>query len=125
MACTLFGAAGFWGIGVRTFNYEGHGKGDDKKKVGTDYNLKDNSINQLWPGIVAGEWHNNHHLYPKSARSGFKPHQIDLAWYYIKVMHTLGAVKQYKDFKKQFYIQHYLPSKTKPELLQPIEQTVQ
>jgi len=125
LACTLFGAAGFWGIGVRTFNYEGHGKGDDKKKVGTDYNLKDNSINQLWPGIVAGEWHNNHHLYPKSARSGFKPHQIDLTWYYIKMMHTLGAVKQYKDFKKQFYIQHYLPSKVKPELLQPIEQTAQ
>ena len=79
LACSLFGAAGFWAIGVRTFNYEGHGKGEDKQREGIDYNQKDNSVNQLWPGIVAGEWHNNHHLFPKSARSGFKPQQIDLA----------------------------------------------
>ncbi len=110
LACSLFGAAGFWAVGVRTFNYDGHGKGKDKQRDGVDYNRKDNSINQLWPGIVAGEWHNNHHLYPKSARSGFKPHQVDLAWYYIKLMSMVGAVSQYKDNKKQFYKNYYLPS---------------
>ena len=109
LACSLFGAAAFWAVGVRTFNYEGHGKGEDKQRAGVDYNHKDNSVNQLWPGIVAGEWHNNHHLFPKSARSGFKPHQIDLAWYYIKLMSMLGAVSQYKDYKKQFYKEYYLP----------------
>lgn len=109
LACSLFGAAAFWAVGVRTFNYEGHGKGEDKQREGTDYNQKDKSINQLWPGFVAGEWHNNHHLFPKSARSGFKPHQIDLAWYYIKLMSMLGAVSKYKDYKKQFYQQYHLP----------------
>ncbi len=109
LAVTLFGAAGFWAVGVRTYNYEGHAKGNDKQKEGTDYNHHDKSINQLWPGIVAGEWHNNHHLYPKSARSGFKPLQVDLAWYYIKFMYTIGAVTQYKDSKKQFYEKYYLP----------------
>ena len=109
LACSLFGSAAFWAIGVRTFNYEGHGKGEDKQREGVDYNQKDNSVNQLWPGIVAGEWHNNHHLYPKSARSGFKPHQIDFAWYYIKGMNILGAVSNYKDYKKQFYKQHHVP----------------
>lgn len=79
LACCLFGAAGFWAIGVPTFNYEGHDKGLDKQKEGNDYNLDDKSINQIWPGIVVGEWHNNHHLFPKSARSGFRPFQIDFA----------------------------------------------
>ena len=102
LACTLFGAAGFWAVGVRTFNYEGHGKGKDKRREGVDFNRKDQSVNQIWPGLVAGEWHNNHHLYPKSARSGFKAYQVDMAWYYIRLMNRLGAVVSYRDDKKQF-----------------------
>jgi len=107
LACTLFGAAGFWAVGVRTFNYEGHGKGEDKRREGTDYNRADMSVNQLWPGIVAGEWHNNHHLYPKSARSGFLSHQVDLAWVYIKALHFLGGVTEYHDSKKKFLKEYY------------------
>lgn len=110
----LFGAAGFWAIGVRTFNYEGHGKGKDKRKDGSDFNRKDLSINQIWPGFVAGEWHNNHHLFPSSARSGFLKHQIDLAWYYIKFLNIVGAVTSYHDSKKVFlakYQQPYLEEK--------------
>ncbi|GAA4785740.1 hypothetical protein GCM10023231_12020 [Olivibacter ginsenosidimutans] len=102
LACALFGAAAFWAIGVRTFNYEGHGKGKDKRKKGYDLNESDMSINQVWPGIVAGEWHNNHHLYPSSARSGFLKHQIDFAWYYIKLLHLIGGVTTYHDSKPAF-----------------------
>jgi sn-1 stearoyl-lipid 9-desaturase len=109
LVCTLFAAAGVWAVGVRTFNYEGHGKGKDKRREGTDYNRDDMSINQVWPGFVAGEWHNNHHLFPKSARSGFKPYQIDFAWYYIKFMSMIGAVSSYRDSKKQFYQEYYKP----------------
>jgi fatty-acid desaturase len=65
LACAVFGSAGIWAVGVRTFNYEGHGKGEDKRRDGVDYNREDMSINQVWPGYVAGEWHNNHHLLPK------------------------------------------------------------
>jgi len=106
---TLFGAAGFWAIGVRTFNYEGHGKGKEKHREGTDFNRKDLSINQIWPGFVAGEWHNNHHLFPCSARSGFLRHQVDLAWYYIKFMNVVGAVSSYRDSKKMFLEQYRQP----------------
>ncbi|WP_428330810.1 fatty acid desaturase [Mucilaginibacter sp.] len=106
LVCALFGAAGFWAVGVRTFNYEGHGKGKDMRKDGVDYNRDDMSINQVWPGIVAGEWHNNHHLFPKSARSGFKPYQVDMAWYYIKFLSIIGAVSSYHDSKKQFYLEY-------------------
>jgi stearoyl-CoA desaturase (delta-9 desaturase) len=102
LACSLFAAAGIWAIGVRTFNYDGHGHGRDKQRDGIDYHKKDKSINQLWPGLVAGEWHNNHHLYPKSARSGFKRYQPDLAWQYIRFMHRLGAVSEYRDYKNVF-----------------------
>ncbi|MCJ8211572.1 fatty acid desaturase [Mucilaginibacter sp. RS28] len=102
LACSLFAAAGIWAVGVRTFNYDGHGQGKDKQRDGIDYNRNDKSINQLWPGLVAGEWHNNHHLYPKSARSGFKAHQLDLAWQYIRFLNRLGAISTYKDSKQAF-----------------------
>ncbi|MDN3584567.1 fatty acid desaturase [Mucilaginibacter flavus] len=112
LACCMFGAAGFWALGVRTFNYDGHGKGKISHRPGIDFNRKDKSINQLWPGFVAGEWHNNHHLFPKSARSGFKKYQVDLAWYYIKMMYLLGAVSSYKDHKKEFENRFIVPHKT-------------
>jgi stearoyl-CoA desaturase (delta-9 desaturase) len=113
-AVALFTGAFIWGMGVRTFNYEGHGKGENKQVEGTDFNTDDKSINQWWPGIVAGEWHNNHHLYPASARSGFLPGQIDLAWYYIRTLKFFGAVTMCRDAKKQFlekYRQPYLETK--------------
>ena len=108
LVCTLFGAAAFWAIGVRTFNYEGHGKGQDKRRPGYDFNDKDLSVNQLWPGIVAGEWHNNHHLYPRSARSGFLRHQVDFAWYYIRLLHWIGGVTHYHDSKQAFLEKYVL-----------------
>jgi fatty-acid desaturase len=129
LACALFGAAAFWAVGVRTFNYEGHGKGEDKRREGIDFNRDDMSINQVWPGLVAGEWHNNHHLFPKSARSGFKPFQVDMAWYFIKFMHLVGAVSSYRDSKKQFYEQYYKApecklSRVKIEVNLPQEEAV-
>ncbi|RYD56207.1 MAG: acyl-CoA desaturase [Sphingobacteriales bacterium] len=113
LACTIFGAAMFWAVGVRTFNYEGHGKGEDKRKDGVDYNRLDMSINQIWPGFVAGEWHNNHHMYPRSAQSGFLKHQIDFAWYYVKFLSMIGGVSSYNNAKKQFLEQYYIPKKLK------------
>jgi fatty-acid desaturase len=109
LAITIFGAAAFWAVGVRTFNYEGHGKGEDKRREGIDFHRKDMSINQIWPGIVAGEWHNNHHLYPKSARTGFLNYQIDFAWYYIWTLSKLGIVTAYNDSKKDFRSRFSVP----------------
>jgi sn-1 stearoyl-lipid 9-desaturase len=109
LVCALFGSAFIWAVGVRTFNFEGHGKGKDLRQDGIDHNRKDMSINQLWPGYVAGEWHNNHHLYPKSARSGFLPYQFDLAWCYVKLMHRLGAITSYHDSREDFYKKYHLP----------------
>jgi len=108
-AFALFAGAAVWAVGVRTFNYEGHGKGKDKRKDGVDYNREDMSINQAWPGYVAGEWHNNHHMFPASARSGFLWHQLDLAWCYIYLLHKLGGVSKYHDAKKLFQAKVHAP----------------
>ena len=67
------------------------------------------SINQVWPGYVAGEWHNNHHLFPRSARSGFLPYQLDLAYLYVRLLYLLGAVTSYRDSRRQFYEQYHTP----------------
>ncbi len=102
LACTIFTGAMFWFILVRAFNYTGHGKGEVKHIDGIDFDRRNLSINQTRPGLFSGEWHNNHHLFPGSARAGFLPYQIDLAWIYIYVLSKIGLVSSYKDSKKQF-----------------------
>ena len=110
LALCIFASAMFWGVGVRTFNYGAHGSGKGAlHREGEDFNRKDLSINQLWPGIVAGEWHNNHHLFARSARSGYKPWQIDFPYYYVRFLHLIGGVSSYHDSKKHFYSKHWLP----------------
>ena len=107
LATALFTAAMLWFVLVRAFNYTGHGKGEEKHADGVDFDRSNLSVNQLRPGLFAGEWHNNHHLYPASARAGFLPYQLDLAWLYIKGLYRLGAVTSYHDSKKDF-VRRYL-----------------
>ena len=57
--------------------------------------------------MLSGEWHNNHHLFPGSARAGFLPYQLDLAWIYIYSLFKLGMVSSYKDSKKEFMSRYY------------------
>jgi sn-1 stearoyl-lipid 9-desaturase len=102
LACAIFSAAMLWFVLVRAFNYTGHGKGKEMHVDGIDFDRSNLSINQTRPGLFAGEWHNNHHLYPGSARAGFLPYQIDLAWIYIFSMYKLGAVSSYHDSKQDF-----------------------
>lgn len=122
LACTLFSAAMFWFVLVRAFNYTGHGKGKAKHVNGVDFDRKNLSINQIRPGLLSGEWHNNHHLYPASARAGFLRFQLDLAWIYIFLLYKLGAVVSYKDNKKDFiarYMQQIPDQQFRPTTLHP------
>ena len=109
LAVGLFASAAVWGVGIRTFNYAGHGAGKDRRKEGIDFNRADLSVNQIWPGFVAGEWHNNHHLYPNGSRAGFLPYQIDIPWYFIRTVSLLGGVVSFKDYKTDFHRDHYGP----------------
>jgi fatty-acid desaturase len=109
LAMAIFGCAAIWAFGVRTYNYDGHGGGKDKRQDGIDFNRRDMSINQVWPGYVAGEWHNNHHLYPNGARSGFLKYQFDGAWQFIRFYHWLGGIESFKDYKAEFLEKYYIP----------------
>jgi sn-1 stearoyl-lipid 9-desaturase len=102
LACAMFTAAMLWYVLVPAFNYTGHGKGEVKHKDGVDFDRSNLSINQARPGLLAGEWHNNHHLYPGSARAGFLPHQIDLAWIYIYCLYKMRMVNSYKCSRQEF-----------------------
>ncbi|MFQ5672617.1 MAG: acyl-CoA desaturase [Nitrospinales bacterium] len=55
----------------------------------------DKSTNCWWVGLIAyGEgWHNNHHAFPKSARHGLRPWEIDLTWMLICTFKKLGLLK--------------------------------
>ncbi|MFQ5715899.1 MAG: acyl-CoA desaturase [Nitrospinales bacterium] len=55
----------------------------------------DLSTNCWWVGILAfGEgWHNNHHAYPRSARHGLRPWEIDMTWMAICLLRKLGLAK--------------------------------
>jgi stearoyl-CoA desaturase (delta-9 desaturase) len=121
LATALFGMAGAWAIGVRTFNYEGHGKGLNKQREGIDFHKRDLSINQFWPGYVSGEWHNNHHLFPNSARCGFLRYQLDLAWVFIYSCSRLGIVSSYRDNKPDFVRNYYLPYLNKSNMKEATE----
>lgn len=110
LACAMFSSAMVWFLFVRMFNYTGHGKGKVKHVDGLDYDRSNLAINQSRPGLLTGEWHNNHHLYPGSARAGFLRYQIDLAWIFIFCMYKLQAVSSYHDSKKEF-VRKYLEIK--------------
>jgi len=109
LAITLFGWAGVWAVGIRTFNYDGHGGGKDKRKKGDDFNWADLSINQKWPGLITGEWHNNHHLYPNGIRAGFLPSQWDFAWFFIRFYKAIGGITTTRDYTQQFLEKYYRP----------------
>jgi stearoyl-CoA desaturase (delta-9 desaturase) len=109
LATALFGGACVWAFGIRTFNFAGHGSGKDLRRKGIDFSADDRSINQVWPGYVAGEWHSNHHLYPSSARSGFLAYQLDLPYIAIRLLSAVGAVTSVRDSRAEFMRAYYEP----------------
>jgi sn-1 stearoyl-lipid 9-desaturase len=109
LVATAFGYTALYTWGIRNFNYFGHGGGQDRRKEGSDFHRRDLSRNHWWPGIVGGEWHNNHHLYPNGARSGFLPGQLDLPWLLVATLRSVGIVTHANDPKEKFLQDHYEP----------------
>ena len=89
-----FGAAGLWSLSYRTLNYRVHlgGKEPSKERDSVGF-----SLNRTLPGILAGEWHNNHHLFPRSAKCGFEKNQLDMPWLFIHSLSRLGLVSDCRD----------------------------
>ncbi len=60
------------------------------------HECNDSSRNLWWAAILTyGEgWHNNHHAYPKVAKAGWKWWEVDVTWWAIKVLETVGLAKR-------------------------------
>jgi stearoyl-CoA desaturase (delta-9 desaturase) len=56
------------------------------------FETNDNSRNLWWAAIVTyGEgWHNNHHAYPHVAKAGWRWWEVDVTWWAIQALRTLG-----------------------------------
>ncbi len=109
LATALFGWAAMWAIGIRAHNYDLHAGGKDRRRDGVDFDRKTLAINAIWPGYVAGEWHNNHHLFPQSVRAGWLWWQPDISFNFIRIYRLLGGVVSWRDFRDKFFERHYRP----------------
>ncbi|AFZ24945.1 fatty-acid desaturase [Cylindrospermum stagnale PCC 7417] len=60
------------------------------------FESNDGARNLWWVSLVTyGEgWHNNHHTYPHMAKSGLRWWEIDVTWWSIKALQTLGLAKK-------------------------------
>ena len=60
-----------------------------------NFETADASTNITPWGILIGgeELHNNHHAFASSARFSSKPWEVDIGWFYIKIMVALGVAK--------------------------------
>jgi len=58
------------------------------------FETRDESRNNGWLALLTfGEgWHNNHHFFPGSARQGFRWWEVDVTWYGLKLMQSLGLI---------------------------------
>ncbi len=56
------------------------------------FEIADGSRNLWWAALLTyGEgWHNNHHAYPNVAQAGWKWWELDMTWWMIKSLETLG-----------------------------------
>lgn len=89
---------------VRDFNYRGH-----SSLIGT--HKRGLPVNQVIYGIIAGEWHENHHAHPRAARSGFTWWQVDLPYWIIRLLKLCGVIERYnsvdtKDARPRPDIEH-------------------
>jgi sn-1 stearoyl-lipid 9-desaturase len=121
LATAMFGMGGVWAFGVRMYNYAGHGKGKDQRKAGSDFNTSDLSVNQLWPGYVAGEWHNNHHLFPNGVRSGFLSYQLDIPYWFVRFYSAIGGIASMRDYKDAFMRDYYEPYLAEKAMAKPAQ----
>lgn len=94
----------FWAIGLRVVfgwhttwlvNSATHTWGTRR------FESNDTSTNNGWiAALTFGEgWHNNHHTYPRSAKHGLTPREIDLNWMQIRTLEKLGLATDVYAFK--------------------------
>jgi stearoyl-CoA desaturase (delta-9 desaturase) len=65
-----------------------------------NYDSDDTTRNHCWIAwLTLGEYHNNHHFRPGSARQGLRRWEIDPTWHLILLLKRIGIVKRVRSFK--------------------------
>lgn len=103
----------FWSMFIlRDFNYRGHTIDPDHDRTpGWDYG-DGLSVNHRLYGYMSGEWHDNHHVCPSSARMGFLRGQFDVGFLVIRLLHAVGIVSSYTDQRAHFRSAYAVPERT-------------
>jgi sn-1 stearoyl-lipid 9-desaturase len=59
------------------------------------FETTDDSTNSWWVAVLTwGEgWHNNHHAHPRAAKHGLTWYEIDVNWYGIWALKSLGLIR--------------------------------
>jgi sn-2 palmitoyl-lipid 9-desaturase len=65
----------------------------------------DGARNLWWVSLLTyGEgWHNNHHVYPNVAKTGFKWWEVDTTWWAIRSLQLLGLAKKVNLYPAKAY----------------------
>jgi stearoyl-CoA desaturase (delta-9 desaturase) len=73
------------------------------------YSTRDQSRNNWLIAIITlGEgWHNNHHHFPGSVKQGFYWWEVDLTYYGLKILASLGLIWNLKQVPLEVREQHH------------------
>jgi stearoyl-CoA desaturase (delta-9 desaturase) len=102
VAVVLFALGGWswvvWGVFVRVaacttmhwfISYFAHTRGPQDWTVDGAI-IQAHNVPIMAIPTMGESWHSNHHAFPRSARHGLYPGQIDLGWYFIKFLEFFG-----------------------------------
>ncbi len=86
-ARTAAGILGHWFVG-----YAAHAWGERRFAID---GAREGGTNLPLLGVLSlGEgFHNNHHAFPRSARMGLRPRELDLGWAMVRLLEKLGLVR--------------------------------
>lgn len=84
---------------MRDFNFRGHDEDSDLESKLDRHSL---AANQWIYGILASEWHDNHHRFASSAKAGFLKRELDISFAITKVLSKLGIIESYVDSSKGY-----------------------
>lgn len=84
---------------MRDFNFRGH---DEEAEHEPKLDNKSLAINQWFYGLLASEWHDNHHRFSTSAKCGFDRKELDISFAITRIFHKFGILESYVDSSRGY-----------------------
>ena len=98
LAAFYFGAVTFLFI-MRDFNFRGHEEESEHEPKLDTHSL---AVNQWLYGVLASEWHDNHHRFSSSAKSGFAKNELDISFAITLLLSKVGILESYVDSSRGY-----------------------